>query len=393
MDTLLFKPLQIRGIRLKNRIVLSPMLTYSATDGNVGDWHFMHLGKYAAGGCGLVFMESTKVDPRGCTTPADLALWDDRFIQPMVRITAFIKQFGAVPAIQLSHSGRKARNARPWEGRGPLTVAPPMPGGGDWELIGPSAIPHEPGHPVPRAMTHDDIAGLVAAWGLAAARAAKAGFEMVEIHAAHGYLIHEFLSPVANQRTDEYGGSLENRMRFAIEVAAATRRCWPDDKPLSVRISAIDDSGWEIEHSVELAKRLKAVGVDIIDCSTGGISNYTHVATSPEVGYGYQVAHAERIRAEAGIMTMAVGHIIHADQAEASLQGGRADLVAIGREMLHNPNWPIDAAQKLGVESGFDQVPPPYGYWLEKRAQSRFPGRPSTWQRGIAAPAEVEPVA
>jgi len=386
MDTLLFKPLKIRGVQLKNRIVLSPMLTYSAVDGHVSDWHLMHLGKYAAGGCGLVFMESTKVDPRGCTTPADPGLWDDRFIEPLIRITGFIKQFGAVPGIQLSHSGRKSRNARPWEGRGPLEIAPPMPGGGEWELIGPSAIPHEPGHPVPRAMTLADIDATVAAWGKAAARAAKAGFEMVEIHAAHGYLIHQFLSPAANHRTDAYGGSLENRMRFAVEVAAETRRNWPEDKPLSVRISAVDDTGWEIEHSVELAKRLHAVGVDIIDCSTGGIGNHTHVSTSPTVGYGYQVPLAAQIRAQAGVMTMAVGHIIHADQAEAILQGGQADLVAIGREMLHNPNWPIDAAQKLDVASGFAQAPPPYAYWLEKRAQSRFPGRPSTWQTGIEAP-------
>lgn len=385
MDTLLFKPIEIRGVRLKNRIVLSPMLTYSAVDGNLSDWHLMHLGKYAAGGVGLVFMESTKVDPRGCTTAADLGLWHDRFIQPMRRITAFIKQYGAVPGIQLSHSGRKARHSRPWEGRGPLEIIPEMPGGGQWDLVAPSAIPHEPGHPVPHALTRDGIAGLVHGWGQAAARAAKAGFEVVEIHAAHGYLIHQFLSPVANERTDEYGGSIENRMRFAIEVATETRRCWPEDKPLSIRISAVDDSGWEITHSVELARRLKEVGVDIVDCSTGGLSNATHVATSASIGYGYQVEHAERIRAEAHIMTMAVGHIIHADQAEAILQNGQADLIAIGREMLHNPNWPIDAAQKLGVEPGFAHVPSPYGYWLEKRAQSRFPGRPSTWQLGMDA--------
>ena len=386
MDTTLFKPMRIRGVTLKNRIVLSPMLTYSAVEGHIGDWHFMHLGKYAAGGCGLVFMESTKVDPRGCTTPADPGLWNDGFVEPLKRITGFIKQFGAVPGIQLSHSGRKSRNARPWEGRGPLEVAPPLPGGGEWELIGPSAIPHEEGHPVPRAMTQTDINATVDAWGKATARAVRAGFEVVEIHAAHGYLIHQFLSPVANQRTDAYGGSLENRMRFAIEVAAETRRNLPDDKPLSVRISAVDETGWEIEHSIELAKQLKAVGVDIIDCSTGGIGNYTHVSTSSTVGYGYQVPHAERIRVEADIMTMAVGHIIHADQAEAILRDGRADLIAIGREMLHNPNWPIDAAQKLGVEAGFAQAPPPYAYWLEKRAQSRFPGRPSTWQTGMEAP-------
>ncbi len=382
-DSLLFTPMDIRGIRLKNRIVLSPMLTYAAVDGALSDWHLMHLGKYAAGGAGLVFMESTKVDPRGCTTPADLGLWHDRFVEPMTRITGFIKQFGAVPAIQLSHSGRKSRNARPWEGRGPLPVAPPMPGGGEWDLVAPSAIPHEPDHPMPQALTVAGIHGLVEAWGLATARAVRAGFEMVEIHAAHGYLIHQFLSPLANQREDAYGGSLENRMRFAVEVSAEVRRNLPDAYPLSIRISAVDDAGWEIEHSIELARRLGAVGVDIIDCSTGGIANYTHVATSSTVGYGYQVPHAERIRREAGIMTMAVGHIIHADQAEAILREGQADLVAIGREMLHNPNWPIDAAQKLGVERGFSQVPAAYGYWLEKRAQSRFPGRPSTWQNGM----------
>ena len=186
MNSMLFSPFEIRGVRLKNRIVLSPMLTYSAVDGNLNDWHIMHLGKYAAGGCGLVFMESTKVDPRGCTTPADLGLWHDRFIEPMTRITRFIKQYGAVPGIQLSHSGRKARNARPWEGRGPLEGMPEMPGGGAWELVAPSAIPHEKGHPVPRALTRDDIIGLVRAWGAAATRAFKAGFEVIEIHAAHG---------------------------------------------------------------------------------------------------------------------------------------------------------------------------------------------------------------
>jgi 2,4-dienoyl-CoA reductase-like NADH-dependent reductase (Old Yellow Enzyme family) len=382
--------MDVGGVRLKNRIVVAPMLTYSAEDGFASDWHLMHLGKFAAGGAGLVFVESTKVDPRGCTTPADLGLWDDRFIPPLARIASFIKEYGAVPGIQLSHSGRKARHARPWEGRGPLEVVPEMPGGGDWELVGPSAIPHEKGHPVPRALTRGDIRGLAEAWGQAAERADRAGFEVVEIHAAHGYLIHEFLSPVANQRDDEYGGSLENRMRFAIEVAAETRRSWPQRKPLFMRISAIDDAGWEIEHSVELAKRLKAVGVDVIDCSTGGLATQTHIETSG-LGYGYQVKHAERIRAGAGVMTMAVGLIIHADQAEEILSQGQADLIAVGREMLHNPNWAIDAAQKLGVEGGFAHAPAPYGYWLEKRARSSFAGTPSTWQRGIKPVPEAAP--
>lgn len=391
METMLFSPIDLRGVRLKNRIVLSPMLTYAARDGNVNEWHFMHLGKYAAGGCGLVFMESTKVDPRGCTTPADLGLWDDRFIEPMQPIVAFIKRCGAAAGIQLGHSGRKARQSRPWEGRGPLERIPQMPGGGEWELVGPSAVAHDTGYPVPRELTRDEIHGFARAWGAAADRAHRAGFDVVEIHAAHGYLIHQFLSPVANQRTDEYGGALENRMRFAIEVAMETRRCWPDDKPLFIRLSAIDDSGWTIADSIELARRLKAVGVDVVDCSSGGLSNANHVAESPTLGYGYQVPHAERIRAGADIRTMAVGHIIHADQAEAILREERADLVAIGREMLHNPHWPIDAAQKLGVEPGFAHIPDSYGYWLEKRAKSRFPGRPSTWQVGIQAAAAAAP--
>jgi 2,4-dienoyl-CoA reductase-like NADH-dependent reductase (Old Yellow Enzyme family) len=382
MAPLLFSPLDLRGVRLKNRIVLAPMLTYSARHGHVSDWHLAHLGKFATGGVGLVFMESTKIDPRGCTTTRDTGLWKDEFIEPLRRITDFIKAQGSVPGVQLSHSGRKARHSVPWEGRAPLTDAVNVETGGDWDLIGPSAIPHAAGYPAPREMTPGDIQDLIAAWGRAAGRARQAGFEVVELHAAHGYLIHEFLSPEANRRTDAYGGSRENRMRFAIEVVDEVRRFWPDDRPLFVRISAVDDMGWTIEDSVALAHVLKAHGVDVIDCSSGGIAGHTLDAAQPP-GYGYQVPYAERIRAETAIMTMAVGLIIHADQAESILANGSADLVALGRELLHNPNWPIDAAQKLGQSPSTSGIPDPYGYWLDKRSTSGFTGRPSTWQAGI----------
>lgn len=378
----LFTPHTIRRVTLKNRIVLSPMLTYRAHEGRISDWHLIHLGKFAIGGAGLVFMESTKVDARGCTTAADTGLWDDSFIEPLIHITRFIKQHGAVPGIQLSHSGRKARTSLPWEGRAPTEAERRPDGISPWELIAPSAIPHADGHPMPREMTKADIEEIVDAWGKAAARAHAAGFDVVEIHGAHGYLIHQFLNPNANQRTDEYGGSLENRMRFATEVAKSVRRSWPEGKPLFFRMSAIDNDGWEIEDSVALAKLLRNTGVDVIDCTTGGMA-ITPVNTSVRpLHYGYQVPHAERIRREAEIETMAVGLIIHAEQAEAILERGQADLIALGREMLHNPNWPIDAAEKLGLRPSNAVVPDSYGYWLDKRNLRGIGAVPSTWLGG-----------
>lgn len=381
MDAMLFSPIQLRGVKLRNRIVLSPMLQYAAVGGWVNDWHLMHLGKFAAGGVGLVFMESTKVDSRGCSTPRDLGLWKDDYIDPMRRITKLIKNNGAVAGIQLSHSGRKARRSVPWEGRAPLAHCPGVDRGEEWELIGPSAIPHSEKYATPREMTLADIQEIVEAWGQAARRADQAGFDVVEVHGAHGYLIHQFLSSAANRRMDEYGGSFENRMRFAIEVVRRIRQSWPENKPLFFRISAVDEIGWKIEDSIALAKLLKANGVDVIDCSSGGMSD--RFTTGDPAQYGYQVGNAHQIRAGADIMTMAVGMIIHADQAEDILKAGSADLIALGRELLHNPNWSLDAAQKLGIESPFAHIAPAYGYFLEKRARSNFAGRPSTWQRGI----------
>ena len=380
--TLLFSAVDVRGVRLKNRIVVSPMLTYAATNGHVTDAHLAHLGKFAVGGAGLVFMESTKVDPRGCTTARDAGLWKDEFIEPLKRITALVKSFGAAAGIQLGHSGRKARNSLPWEGRAPLSSHRGVDHGEEWELIGPSAIAHSPRASVPRPMTLRDIQEQIDAWGAAAARAHQAGFDVLEVHGAHGYLLHQFLSPSANHRTDAYGGSLAKRMRFAAEVVECVRQAWPDDKPLFFRTSAVDEAGWSIDDSVVLARLLKTKGVDVIDCSSGGMSAQSVGEHAP--GYGYQVPYAAQIRAEADIRTLAVGLIIHADQAEQILQAGQADLVALGRELLHNPNWPLDAAEKLGLDRAYETVPSNHGYWLEKRAHSGYSGRSSTWQRGIA---------
>ena len=361
------------------------MLTYSARHGYANDWHLNHLGKFAVGGVGLVFVESTKVDARGCTTPNDLGLWKDEFIPALKRITELIHSCGAAAGLQLGHSGRKARNSLPWEGRMPLAKWSGVDHGEAWEIIGPSAIAHSPRAATPRAMSKADIQALIEAWGLATQRAIKAGFDVVEIHGAHGYLLHQFLSSKANQRDDEYGGSLTNRMRFALEVTEEVRRYWPHDKPLFFRISAVDEDSWTLDDSVVLAKELRQRGVDVVDCSSGGMTPDSVVAHTTPQSYGYQVPYADRIRRDAKVMTMAVGLIIHADQAESVLVEGKADLVAIGRELLYNPHWVLDAAVKLGVADAYSVVPPNYGYWLEKRAQAGFGQHQSTRGNSLAA--------
>jgi len=379
MSTRLFSPIDLRGLRLKNRIVVSPMLMYAANNGHISDWHLGHLGKFALGGAGLVFMESTKVDPRGCTTARDPGLWKDDFVAPLKRITDLIHGYGSAAGIQLGHSGRKARNSLPWEGRAPLAHSPGVDHGEHWEIVAPSAIPHSAQSAVPKAMTREDITEQVESWGLAAARADRAGFDALEIHGAHGYLLHQFLSPSANRRSDDYGGSLANRMRFVTQVVSRVRAAWPEQKPLFYRASAVDEDGWTLDDTVELARILKTLGVDVIDCSAGGMTALSIVGHSTPQGYGYQVPYAARVRADAGIKTMAVGLIIHADQAEKILQNGEADLVALGRELLHNPNWPLDAASKLGIPLPYATVPPNYGYWLKKRGNAGFEKRSSTW--------------
>lgn len=378
---ILFSPLALRDTLLKNRVVVAPMHQYSGVRGFPTEWHLMNAGRFAAGGAGLVFLESTKVERRGCGTIGDLGLWDDAFIAPLREIADFIRAQGAAPGIQLGHAGRRARLERPWEGGRPLQPSPEIEDWESWEIIGPSPLSAGEGEPPPRALATTEVAEVAEAWGEAARRADAAGFEALEIHGAHGYLIHQFLSPFANRRTDAYGGSEANRMRFAVEVVEAVRAHWPLSKPLFLRLSVEDDAGWGPAESVRLARLAKPKGVDVIDCSSGGMLGRPVVSAGP-VSYGYQVPYAERLRREAEIVSMAVGLIIHADQAEQILQQGQADLIALAREILYNPNWPMDAAQKLGVDRRFELVPPPYSYWLAKRADAVKDFVPSTWRAG-----------
>ncbi len=379
---LLFQPLQIRDVTLKNRVVVAPMHQYAAEKGFATDWHLMNAGRYAAGGSGLVIMESTKVERRGCGTVGDLGLWKDEFVPGLARCVEFIRQHDAVPGIQLGHSGRKARRFRPWEGGKPLEPSPEIDDWDEWELVSSSALASPETDPLPRALTRAEIPEVIDHWAQAARRANEAGFDVLDIHAAHGYLIHQFLSPYSNTRNDEYGGSEENRMRLCIEIVEAVRQVWPESKPLFLRLSVEDDAGWGPDQSVALARIVKDKGVDVIDCSSGGMRGAPVVGTGP-VRYGYQVPYADRLRNDGGLMSMAVGLIVHADQAEAILQEGKADLIALARELLYNPNWPMDAARKLGVEGAFDTVPSAQSFWLAKRAQSVKDMVPSTYQRGI----------
>jgi 2,4-dienoyl-CoA reductase-like NADH-dependent reductase (Old Yellow Enzyme family) len=379
---MLFEPISIRDVTLKNRVVVAPMHQYAAEKGFATDWHLMNAGRYAAGGAGLVIMESTKVERRGCGTVGDLGIWDDAHIPGLRRCVDFIKLHNSVPGLQLGHSGRKARRFRPWEGGAPLVNSPDVWDWDGWELVSSSAMNNPASDPTPRALTRAEIPEMIERWGQAARRAHEAGFEVLDLHMAHGYLIHQFLSPFSNTRNDEYGGSEQNRMRFAIEIVESVRAHWPASKPLFVRFSVEDDAGWGPAQSVALAKIIKPLGVDVIDCSSGGMRGAPVVSTGP-VTYGYQVPYAERLCRDADIMSMAVGLIVHADQAEQILQEGRADLIALARELLYNPNWPMDAAQKLGVDKNFASVPPAQSYWLSKRAQSVKSVVPSTFTKGI----------
>ncbi len=336
----LFEPLTIRGITLRNRIGVSPMCMYSADDGCANDWHLVHYGARAAGGAALVIVEATAVEARGRISPYDVGLWHEGQIEPLARVTRFMRSQGAVAGVQLAHAGRKAGTARPWDGGKPLSDEQ-----GGWDVVAPSAIPFTEGYRTPHELSRADIAQLVEQFGAAALRADVAGFQWIEIHAAHGYLLHEFLSPISNQRTDEYGGSFDNRVRIVIEVARAIRRVWSDDKPLGIRFSATDwtPEGWTLDDSVELAKRLKGEGVDLVDCSSGGIAAGIKIP----VGSGYQVPLAERVRHGADIATAAVGLITDPSHADEIIANGRADMVFLARELLRDPQWVLRAAPKL----------------------------------------------
>ena len=365
----LFSPLQLRGVETRNRIVVSPMCQYSAQDGFADDWHLVHAGKFAQGGAGIVFLEATAVLADGRITHGDLGLWDDAQIAGLGRIAAFVRQQGAVPAIQLAHAGRKSSMSRPWEGNGPLTPALIAAGSVPWQTIAPSAEPIGPGWMTPRAMVEADLERVRSAFDAAARRAVVAGFDIAEVHAAHGYLLHSFLSPLSNRRTDRYGGDLEGRMKFPLEIARIVRQAWPADKPVFFRCSSVDNdaAGWSIEDSVVLAQRLVELGIDVVDCSSGGIAGSATAAATAPRGLGFQVPFAERIRRDAGIGTMAVGLIIDPAQAQAVVAEGKADLVAIAREVLYDPNWPLHAAALLGADKTFETWPKQYGWWLTRR--------------------------
>jgi 2,4-dienoyl-CoA reductase-like NADH-dependent reductase (Old Yellow Enzyme family) len=338
----LFDPLTLRGVTFPNRVFVSPMCQYSCDDGLATDWHLVHLGARAVGGAGLVMTEATAVLPEGRISPQDLGLWNDTQAAALAPAIRFIRRQGRVPGMQLAHAGRKGSTHRPWDGQGAVA-----PDGGGWTPVGPDGRAFAPAYPTPRALDMVELQAVVQAFRQAAVRALELGVQVVEVHAAHGYLLHEFLSPLSNARTDEYGGTFDGRTRLCLEVVEAVRGAWPEHLPLFVRISATDwtPGGWDADQSVELARRLRDRGVDLVDCSSGG--NVPH-AEIP-IGPGYQVPFAERIRREAGIPTGAVGLITTARQADAILREGQADAVLLARELLRDPYWPLHAAQELGV--------------------------------------------
>ena len=345
MSAHLFDSLRIRGISLGNRIAVSPMCEYSSEDGFANDWHLVHLGSRAVGGAALVFTEATAVLPEGRISPQDLGIWKDEHIEALSRITRFIHQQGSIAGMQLAHAGRKASTAAPWLGGHPVSGADR-----GWRpIFAPSPIPFSDKYQMPQALDEAGIRSIVRAFGEAAGRALQAGFRALEIHSAHGYLLHSFLSPLSNHRTDAYGGSFENRTRIVREVVSEIRSVWPERFPLFLRISATDyaEGGWDIEQSVELARQVKSLGVDLVDCSSGGLLSHVTIPFGP----GYQAGFAQRIKKEAGILTGAVGMITAAEQAEQVLRTRQADVVVLARELLRHPYWPLDAARKLGAEA------------------------------------------
>jgi 2,4-dienoyl-CoA reductase-like NADH-dependent reductase (Old Yellow Enzyme family) len=362
----LFEPFTLRGVTFPNRVAVSPMSQYRAKGGVANDWHMVHLGRFAMGGAGLVFAEATAVEDRGRRTHGDLGLWDDAQIDPLVPVTRFIAAEGAAPGVQLGHAGRKASERRPWHGETPVDAEDErLRGEAPWTAIAPSALPYADGWPTPQEMTGDDIDAVVAAFGDAAARAHAAGFRVIEVYAAHGFLVHQFLSPIANHRTDVWG---RDRNRFAVAVAESIRRKWPDELPLVFRLSATDwiDGGLEIGDTVETAKALKAAGVDMIDVSTGGIGGRDRPKRM-KIEQGFQAPFAARIRAEAEIPAMSVGFLWDPAHCDGLVRRGDADMVALARELLDDPNWPLHARAALAGAPVHEAWPEEFGWWLEKR--------------------------
>ena len=354
---LLFTPIQLRSVVARNRIVSSPMCQYASDDGAPGEWQLVNFGRFAMGGCGIVFGEESAVEARGRKTHQCAGIYHDNHIPAYRRINDFIKSLGAVPAIQLGHCGRRASQHGPLKDRAPLTEADARDNLQPWQGIAPSPLPPTPDGVIPREMDLQDIRATIAAWRDAALRAVDAGYDICEIHGAHGYLIHQFLSPVSNRRTDGYGGSLEARMRYALEVVDAVRGVWPQDRPLFFRTSAVEGAGgaWGIEQTLVLARALKEHGVDVIDCSSGGIGGDGALPAVPRVP-GFQAGYSREIRRETGMPTVAVGMITQASHAEAILRDGNADLIALARGLMDNPNWPLHAARELGYGDPLELV-------------------------------------
>ena len=339
----LFSPLRIRGIELKNRIAVSPMCQYSSLNGMPTEWHLVHLGSRAVGGAALVMQEATAVSPEGRISPDDAGIWSEEHSEAYKRITSFIKSQNSVPGIQLAHAGRKASTYSPWKGNGEVN-----PEEGGWQTYSPSAIPFAKDYPHPKEMSKEDIEKVINDFRIAADRSLKAGFQVIELHMAHGYLVHEFLSTLSNQRKDNYGGSFENRCRFAIEIVKAVRNTIPSDFPLFARISSSDwvENGWDIEQSIKLAVKLKDEGVDLIDCSSGGNVKEAVIPTGP----GYQIPFSVRIKKEVNILTGGVGMITSPQQADQIIRTEEADIVLLAREMLRDPYWSLHAAKSLNAE-------------------------------------------
>jgi 2,4-dienoyl-CoA reductase-like NADH-dependent reductase (Old Yellow Enzyme family) len=362
----------MRGVTAPNRCVVSPMVQYRATDGQVNDYHLVHLGKFALGKFGIVFTENCAVEPRGRVTQGDLGMWDDGQIEGHKGLVRFLKQEGALAGTQITHSGRKGSTPRSFDKPGEL--GPAGAGWQRWQVVGPSELAAGEGYVTPKQLAAEEIEAIVNRFGEAARRADAAGYDVIEIHGAHGYLLAQFLSPISNQRNDQYGGDRAGRMRFPLAAAKAVRQNWPEHKPMFIRVSTVDGAGgWDVPDTVAFAQDLKAIGVDVIDSSSGGLTGLS-TALPIKRTLGFQVPFAAAIKRGAGIPTMAVGLILDGPQAEAILQAGDADLIAIGRQALYDPFWPVHAAQELGSDTSFDMWNPEYGWWLDKR-KNNLPDR------------------
>lgn len=376
--SLLLSPYTVRGLTLRNRIVVSPMCQYASRDGEASDWHLVHLGKFAMGGAGLVFCEETAVEERGRKTYGCAGMYQDSHVSAARRINDFIHAAGSASGIQLGHAGRKASCGPPWTNFRPLSENDARDGMPPWRGVSASELAAKPGALVPKALDESQIRAMIQTWRIAAQRSVDAGYDVCEVHGAHGYLIHQFLSPLSNQRTDAWGGDLAGRMRLALEISEAVRQVWPQDKPVFFRVSAVDGDGgaWNMDDTVALARALRERGVDVVTCSSGGINGPLNMAVVPRVP-GYQVPYAERVKREAGMASCAVGLITEPAQAEAILREGRADLIALARELMVDPNWPVRAARELDEPDYLGLLPKDYSWWLRRREDIRALGKPN----------------